>query len=210
MPSPAMAVAIAALVVALAGTGWAAINLPKNSVGPKQLKRGAVSAAKLKSRAVRSNKLGPKAVVGSKLADGAVGESNLTSDLLEALSTVRHDKPRTHELSANTPGSCGAGSSSDYAAADVPRLIFYSYSVERSGANSSDYTVRRPGGNVTFTINGPGSESGEGFFVLPAGESATTGINIQNSDCTGGGGTLRADYYPLELTEDLPDPGEND
>ena len=47
-PSPAMVVACAALFVSLGGVGYAAIVLPANSVGTKQLKRNAVNSAKVK------------------------------------------------------------------------------------------------------------------------------------------------------------------
>lgn len=52
LPSPAMVVACLALLVALGGTGYAAIKLPANSVGTKQLKRGAVTGVKVKSNAL--------------------------------------------------------------------------------------------------------------------------------------------------------------
>ena len=45
--SPAMIVACVSLVVALGGVSYAAGVLPKNSVGPAQLKKSAVTAAKL-------------------------------------------------------------------------------------------------------------------------------------------------------------------
>jgi hypothetical protein len=47
-PSPALIVAVVALVVATAGTGYAAIKLPNNSVGTKQLKKDAVTGVKVK------------------------------------------------------------------------------------------------------------------------------------------------------------------
>ena len=47
-PSPALIVAIIALIVSMGGTGYAAFTLPNNSVGTKQLKNGAVTAAKVK------------------------------------------------------------------------------------------------------------------------------------------------------------------
>ena len=40
-------IACSALFVALGGTGYAALNLPKNSVGNLQLKPGAVNSAKV-------------------------------------------------------------------------------------------------------------------------------------------------------------------
>ena len=48
-PSPAMVVAIVALIVALGGTGYAAIKLPANSVGTAQLKKDAVTSLKVKN-----------------------------------------------------------------------------------------------------------------------------------------------------------------
>jgi len=48
-PSPALVVAILALIVAMAGSAYAATQLPKNSVGTKQLKKDAVTGAKVKN-----------------------------------------------------------------------------------------------------------------------------------------------------------------
>ena len=53
-PSPALVVSIIALVVATAGTGYAALSLPKNSVGSKQLKPNAVTSSKVKNRSLRA------------------------------------------------------------------------------------------------------------------------------------------------------------
>ncbi len=47
-PSPALIVAVIALIISMGGTGYAAFTLPSNSVGTKQLKNGAVTAAKVK------------------------------------------------------------------------------------------------------------------------------------------------------------------
>lgn len=59
-PSPAMVVAIAALVLAMVGTGYAAINLPKKSVGTAQLKVNAVTNAKIKNKTITGKKLNLK------------------------------------------------------------------------------------------------------------------------------------------------------
>jgi hypothetical protein len=48
-PSPAMVVACIALIVALGGTGYAAIKLPRNSVGAKQLRANAVTSGKVRN-----------------------------------------------------------------------------------------------------------------------------------------------------------------
>jgi len=48
-PSPALAVSLAALAVALGGTGYAVTQLPNNSVGTAQIKNNAVTGAKVKN-----------------------------------------------------------------------------------------------------------------------------------------------------------------
>ena len=53
-PSPAMVVAMLALFVALAGTSYAAIKLPANSVGTKTIKNGAIHRVDLAANAVDS------------------------------------------------------------------------------------------------------------------------------------------------------------
>lgn len=67
-PSPAMVVAVIALIVALAGSAYAA-----GKIGSKQLKKGAVSTKKIKDDAVTAAKIANNAVTGAKLASGAVG-----------------------------------------------------------------------------------------------------------------------------------------
>ena len=48
-PSPAMVVACTALAVALGGTGYAAIKLPRNSVGVTQLRANSVTSGKVRN-----------------------------------------------------------------------------------------------------------------------------------------------------------------
>lgn len=70
------AIATIALFIALGGAAVAA-GLPKNSVGPKQLKRGAVTTAKIRKAAVTSGKLAPKSVVAGKLGANSVLPGNI-------------------------------------------------------------------------------------------------------------------------------------
>ncbi len=69
-------IATIALFVALGGAAVAA-GLPRHSVGPKQLKRGAVTAAALGKGAVTSGKLAPKSVIAGKLGPNAVLPGNI-------------------------------------------------------------------------------------------------------------------------------------
>src|SRR4051794_7093329 len=75
-PTPATVIALIALFVALGGTGYAALKLPKNSVGTKQLKANAVTGAKVKNGTLSSDDFGgtlPTGAQGPKGDTGAAG-----------------------------------------------------------------------------------------------------------------------------------------
>jgi hypothetical protein len=83
-PSASLIVSFVALFVALGGVGYAATQLPKNSVGNAQLQNGSVGNWKLKSNAVG----------GRKIINGAVGAKQVNSSQVQ--------------LRAGTPCSTGA------------------------------------------------------------------------------------------------------
>src|SRR5829696_5368243 len=64
--------ALLALFVALGGTSYAAIRLPSNSVGTKQIRRGAVTPSKVAPKTVRLFK-GQKGDAGAPGARGDAG-----------------------------------------------------------------------------------------------------------------------------------------
>lgn len=80
-PNYANVIASIALFVALGGAAVAA-GLPKNSVGTKQLKRGAVKTVDLRRGAVTSGKIRPKAVTAGKLGPNAVLPGNLGNGII--------------------------------------------------------------------------------------------------------------------------------
>jgi hypothetical protein len=99
-------IATVALFVALGGAAVAA-GLPKNSVGPNQIKRGAISAAKLKRNAVVSGKIAAKAVTAGKLGANAVlpgniGNGAISTDKIAAgaviASTIKNGVVTTNKL----------------------------------------------------------------------------------------------------------------
>ena len=74
-PSPALIVAILALIVAMAGGAYAA-TVAKNSVGSKQLKKNAVKSGKIVNGAVTSDKITNKAVTSGKFFLSVVANLN--------------------------------------------------------------------------------------------------------------------------------------
>lgn len=70
-PSPAMIVALIALVAALSGTAYAALG--KNSVGTRQLKAKAVTSGKIANNAVTSAKVAKNSLTSADINVGALG-----------------------------------------------------------------------------------------------------------------------------------------
>ena len=80
-PTYANVIATIALFIALGGAAVAA-GLPKNTVGPRQLKRGAVTAAKIRKNAITPGKIAPGAVTPGKLGANAVLPGNLGNGII--------------------------------------------------------------------------------------------------------------------------------
>jgi hypothetical protein len=81
-----MSVALVALFVALGGASYAAITLPKNSVGSAQIRKSAVTSAKVKDGALlrrdfkkseRKKLVGPAGATGARGATGLQGPRGL-------------------------------------------------------------------------------------------------------------------------------------
>jgi len=80
-PTYANVIATIALFIALGGAAVAA-GLPKNSIGPNQLKRGAVTPAKIRRNAITPGKIAPGAVTPGKLGANAVLPGNLGNGII--------------------------------------------------------------------------------------------------------------------------------
>lgn len=91
-PSPALVISVIALVVATAGTGYAAFKLPKNSVGTKQLKSNSVTGAKVKDDSltgadIKASTLGtvPKATSADSASSASSASNASNADKLGGL-----------------------------------------------------------------------------------------------------------------------------
>jgi len=70
-PSPALILAVIALICALTGTAYAALG--KNSVGTKQLKNGSVTTGKIHNNAVNGAKVANGSLTGEDINVGKLG-----------------------------------------------------------------------------------------------------------------------------------------
>ena len=109
LPSPAMGVALVALVVALGGTSYAALR-----IGTKQIKSNAITSPKIRNGQVKNVDLARNSVVTAKIVAGAVtglqikdasvGNSDLANDAVTS-SKVRAGAIGNSDLADNAIGS---------------------------------------------------------------------------------------------------------
>jgi hypothetical protein len=118
--SPALVIACISLFVSLSGFGYAAVKLPRNSVGTPQLRNaavtaaklrnGAVTAAKLRNNAVARSKLANNAVSGAKIADGAVTGADVNEGSLGQVPAAATAASATNATNAtNASNAINAG-----------------------------------------------------------------------------------------------------
>lgn len=62
-----------ALVLAMAGTGYAAFVLPANSVGSRQIRNGAVGRSELRRGAVNSSRVARNSLTGANISERSLG-----------------------------------------------------------------------------------------------------------------------------------------
>ena len=81
-PSPALVIACLALFVALGGSGYAAINLSKNSVGAKQIRTGAVASSELRNSTIRSRDIAQNTILGRDMRADTLGPREIAESKL--------------------------------------------------------------------------------------------------------------------------------
>lgn len=87
-PSPAMVVACIALAIALSGASYAAMTLPRNSVGTKQLKTGAVTNAKIHKNAVTGIKVKDSSLTGADIANNSLTGDDINESTLSGVNAA--------------------------------------------------------------------------------------------------------------------------
>jgi hypothetical protein len=97
-------ISVMALFVALGGASYAAVTLPKNSVGAKQIKKNAVRAGEVKRNAVGASELRANAVGTGDIADNGVGGADLADNSVGA-AELTDNSVFGGELAANSVGS---------------------------------------------------------------------------------------------------------
>ena len=177
--------ATVALVVALGGTSYAAVKLPANSVGSREIRTGAVGNAELKANAVTSAKVRNGTLLAADIAPGQApagpaGPQGPTGDR----------GPEGPPGSTGNQGEPGYPRKAMWATMDGFRgtltgYVAHSISGERRSATPGDYVMRFDPDYaavtdcvVTATVSG-----GEGATMVEPGR--TDGVLVQTYDSAG-------------------------
>jgi hypothetical protein len=166
-PSPALAVSMLALAVALAGTGYAATSLPAGSVGTAQLRNGAVVATKVKAHSLVASNFAvgqlPKGPPGPVGLAGPAGPAGAKGDPAQKAWALVGKDGSVIRSSGGVQGSKAGG-----------------------GDGRFDVSFQQDIGNCTPTVNvaGTGRRPDEGFASASITDSHT--VRVQTFD-TGGG-----------------------
>jgi hypothetical protein len=176
-PSAALIIAVAALVVALGGTGYAAIKLPANSVGSKQIKANAVTSAKVRDGSLRAADFaagtllkGDKGDTGLKGDTGAVGPAGVTMgfDNANTGATITNVTINTHSVQAPVPHGTALHVSLDYSLAAINGCPFCNLQIQVGFADQN------PVGCVFAGQVNPGPATGTGTFDVTAPDTPGT------------------------------------
>lgn len=133
-------VATLALFIALGGVSWAAVTLPKNSVGSKQIRKNAVSHSKVKDRSLTGKDLKNDSVTGAQIDESslnivpAAATAQAASSISDRFSIVK----RVSISSSTTPVSQARTEAAEIALASHGAISLYAKCFKLS-VNSSVY-----------------------------------------------------------------------
>lgn len=180
-PSPAMVVACIALLVALGGTSYAAIRLPANSVGSKQIKNSAVTSLKVKNDSLTGADIKESALAKVRRA----GNADFATDARFAQDAV---SAGTAENATKLNGIAASGYAT---AATVVRyaIIWGAGSVSWDARGVTQANVTHPADGVNC-INGlnPAPHAATATFTYGAGPGSEAYVKISPSgddECAG-------------------------
>ncbi len=137
-PSPAMVVACIALMVALGGTSYAALTLPRNSVGAKQLRKNAVTTLKVKNNAITSLKVKNNAITGADVLESSLGQVPSAASAVNATTAVTATTAGTAAPSGPAGGSLAGTYPAPSLAADAVTSAAVINAAQATGLRKAD------------------------------------------------------------------------
>lgn len=187
-------ISVIALFVALGGASYAAVTLPKNSVGAKQIKKNGVGASEIKRDAVGASEIKSNAVAGGDVRDGGLSGADILDGSLGS-ADLGDNSVGSGELSDNSVGS-GKISDGSVGLADLapeatgPRAFAR---VRADGQLETEGPMQSRGVDATDIQKDPGA---------PGMDGQTTGPGVY---CFGGlGFQVTSAVVALDNSDSLP------
>ena len=205
-PTPAMVVAVVALVASLGGTSYAAATLAKNSVGTSQLRTSAVKSSDLAANAVSSSKVKngsllaadfkagqlPAGPAGATGAAGPAGPAGATG----ATGTTGPIGPSNAFIASNDTHAVGIAAASHTVITEALAAGDYTFmasaGIENTSGSAGEFTcaIIEPIGDFTATLGEVvvSLEDNQKAGIAIAGATHTDGTTVElNCDSTAGG-----------------------
>jgi hypothetical protein len=169
-----MAVASTALVVALGGTSYAAVKLPKNSVGSKQIKSNAVTSPKVKNGSLLAADFAagqlPAGAKGDQGERGAQGERGPRGDTGTVDTSNFYDKAASDSRFLGAAGT--AADSSKIGGLGLTGLVkgggdrIFTQATT-TGGSSNQHMIGELG-HLNYTCSDPASTESVSFTLAPS------------------------------------------
>ncbi len=156
-------IATVALFVALGGTSYAALTLPKNSVGSKQIRTRAVGSSELRSGAVRSRHIRDRAISLRDISTaartalrGATGPQGIQGPAGPSAAAYRAAVNSAGErLSGNSSGVVHVGGTNEYRVSFDRDMTGCVYTATLASLVTGPTLEQAPAGRVTVAADGP-------------------------------------------------------
>ena len=133
--TPALVISLIALTLSLMGVGYAAISLPRDSVGQAQIKPGAVGSSEIANGSLRPADFSRAALVKLEGAQGPKGETGAAG-------------PRGETGAPGAPGGGGPGSGTGLTVTGADGTVAGTLVSSFYFPNSYSYVVRTPTGLI--------------------------------------------------------------
>jgi hypothetical protein len=196
-------VSVMALFVALGGASYAAVSLPRNSVGPKQIKRRAVRGRHINDNAVSGSKIQPDAITGDKVKDGSLGSFDILDNNLTA-ADLADGAVGAGELGANSVGPSELGANS-VDSSKVKDGSIGAADLAPGAAGLPTITVQY---EIEPSATGLADNTSKSYDVLcPAGQRAIGGGS--RGDATDSEYTITTSSRPLRVGGGFPTDGQS-
>ena len=190
-----------AVFTAMSGIAWAAVTLPKNSVGSKQLKSNAVTSPKIKNGQVTGADAKDNTFTGTDINEGSLGQVPSAASATNATNAADAAQlagagPGTYNIGrayayVNEEGGIEPGRSRNVVSADKPASTTGLYCVTlASGIDLSSVAPIVSLDKQDDALTVPPSSAGDDFGILE--------WDSVNEDCPAG--TLEFDSFSVNFT----------